>query len=190
MTSVRWPRQVAVIGVAAVFVLSACGTRLPHAQVENAALGGASAATGVPGAPVTSGGVVILPNGSTVPGGPVAGADPGGAGTATAGGPLPSGAATPPTGAPTGRSGAGNPTGTRTPGPAGDNNNAPAGSGGVPGDVVTAHCAGTGGPPIKLGNSGPYSMTGVGGTATPIRAMLNGWAAYVNAHGGICGRQV
>jgi ABC-type branched-subunit amino acid transport system substrate-binding protein len=43
---------------------------------------------------------------------------------------------------------------------------------------------------IKLGAVAPWTATGAGPTITPAREMLNVWAAYVNAHGGICGRQI
>ncbi|HEY3737873.1 MAG TPA: ABC transporter substrate-binding protein [Jatrophihabitans sp.] len=56
--------------------------------------------------------------------------------------------------------------------------------------VITAACADTATGTITLGNVGPYSATGLGQIASSGRNTLNVWAAYVNAHGGICGRKV
>jgi branched-chain amino acid transport system substrate-binding protein len=47
-----------------------------------------------------------------------------------------------------------------------------------------------GGPAINLGSDGPFTETGTGGAGIPVESVLNLWASYVDAHGGICGRQV
>jgi ABC-type branched-subunit amino acid transport system substrate-binding protein len=63
------------------------------------------------------------------------------------------------------------------------------GNGGVGTDVVPAVCNGSAHGTIKLGSVNTYSGT-AGTTMVPGRDVLTVWAAYVNAHGGICGRHV
>jgi branched-chain amino acid transport system substrate-binding protein len=163
-------------------VATACGTEIPHSRVVAAAAG-----------------PVVLVTSSAAAGAVANGSGPAnyaGGGNAGQGGPTNVGSSGTPgatraanVNSSTGggsTNGGGNTGGSNT----GGGTASQAGSGGVGGDVITAKCNGTGGPPIKLGDVGPYSMTGTNGTGQPARDMLNVWASYVNAHGGICGRQV
>jgi branched-chain amino acid transport system substrate-binding protein len=173
----RTPRW-AILATVVCTALTACGTNLAHDKIVAAnggLLGGATQTIAVGGVAPTVGpnsaATGAVTSAATTPG-VTAGSTPGATSALTPGATSTGG---------TGGSGTGN-TGGATAGAAG--------SGGIPGNVITAKCPSTGGDPIKLGNVGPYSATGAGPTTTPVRDILNVWASYVNAHGGICGRQV
>jgi ABC-type branched-subunit amino acid transport system substrate-binding protein len=157
----------------AVVLLTACGTQLPHARVLAAngpAPVYARGSSRAPQAPRSD-----APTGAAVDVTITASSSLGGGSASSPAAQL----ATPTTEAPT----AANPLAAATAGPAA------AGSGGVGSDVITAACRGSSTGLVKLGNIGPYSATGLSGISG-ARQVLGVWAAYVNAHGGICGRQV
>lgn len=223
MTTLHHPRsrKLAVLGcTAALVLLSACGTRLPHSKVVAAAEKTITADPGqsgstADGGQVTGEGQSNAPIGGTtkVPGSATksAGRPATGAGRTTApaqGGSLPGGG----TGGGTGKtkaSGSGGAAGGGTGGGGGAAGGGSGGGNGGPGGVVvvipggggsgipaafqglvTQACPSKGSGTIKLGSTGPYTMSGAGPVAGPGRDMLLVWAAWVNSQGGICGHQV
>lgn len=174
------PRSSNLAAIACTLVLSACGSQVSHDRVV-AAAGlqgssdqGGSSATGTGSSGATSGTGAITQNPSSS-GGISSGATSGGISSGTT------------TGA-TGSSGASSgSTGSGTSGASGTSGTKP--QTGTTGGVNASGCGkGTG--TIKLGNTGPYSATAAGSTASPARDILKVWQAEVNARGGICGRKV
>lgn len=170
-----------VVAVAALFGVSACGTRVPHDKVLAAS---EKTVTQSPGSTGGGDGVVSAAGASNAP---ISSAATTGAavksqtGTGSVGG-------TTTVGGGTVQSSGGQKSGGGGVGAAVAHGGAVAASA-FPG-IITATCRSTGSGVIKFGNIGPYTASGAGPTAGPGRDILNVWAAWVNSRGGICGHQV
>jgi branched-chain amino acid transport system substrate-binding protein len=180
------PKALSVVAVACALMLSACGSDISHDRVVAAAgLQGSSQQGGSSGTGTGSDGTAGTADRGGVTQDP--GSSGGGSSSATTGAAGSIGV--------TGSTGsAGSSTGS-TKGTAPSGSAGSSGSTGSPSRPGTAGSASTSGcgkgtGTIKLGNTGPYSATAAGSTASPSRDILKVWQAEVNAHGGICGRKV